>query len=154
MKFTNQKRVQACPRASSVVFGQTGLSEPKRWDKAMYKTLSFAALVVTLALAGCGYTPEQRATSGAGLGGATGAALGAATGGGVGAALAGGVLGAATGAIVGANTRPPPPPPPPVYYPAPPPPARCERWGNDAYGNPVCVRYFGYRKLKSENAFV
>jgi hypothetical protein len=30
----------------------------------MHKTLSFAALVVTsLALAGCGYTPEQRATS-------------------------------------------------------------------------------------------
>jgi hypothetical protein len=111
----------------------------------MHKTLSFAALVVTsLALAGCGYTPEQRATSGAALGGATGAALGAATGGGVGAALAGGVLGAATGAVVGANTRPPPPPPPPAYYPAPPPPARCGRWGNDPYGNPVCVHYFGY----------
>jgi len=43
----------------------------------MYKTLPFAALVVTsLALAGCGYTPEQRAASGAALGGATGAALG------------------------------------------------------------------------------
>ncbi len=111
----------------------------------MHKTLSIAALVVTsLTLAGCGYTPEQRATSGAALGGATGAAQGAATGGGVGAALAGGVLGAATGAIVGANTRPPPPPPPLAYYPAPPPPARCEHWGNDPYGNPVCVHYYGY----------
>jgi hypothetical protein len=115
-----------------------------RWDKAMYKTPSFAALVVTsLALASCGYTPEQRATSGAGLGGATGVALGAATGGGVGAALAGGVLGAATGAIVGANTRPAPSPPP-AYYRAPPPPARCARWGYDPYGNPVCVGYYGY----------
>jgi hypothetical protein len=82
----------------------------------MHKTLPFAALVVTsLALTGCGYTPEQRATSGAALGGATGAALGAATGGGGGAALAGGALGAASGAIVGANTRPVPPPPP-AYY--------------------------------------
>jgi len=109
----------------------------------MYKTLPFAALVVTsLALAGCGYTPEQRAASGAALGGATGAALGAATGGGVGAALAGGAIGAATGAIVGANTRPPPPP---AYYPAPPPPPpRCARWGYDPYGNPVCVGYYGY----------
>jgi hypothetical protein len=112
----------------------------------MHKTLPFAALVVTsLALTGCGYTPEQRATSGAALGGATGAALGATTGGGVGAALAGGALGAATGAIVGANTRPAPPPPP-TYYPAPPPPppARCARWGYDPYGNPVCVGYYGY----------
>ncbi len=97
-----------------------------------------AALVVAVAaqLAGCGYTPEQRATSGAALGGATGAAIGAASGGGVGAALAGGVLGAATGAIVGANTAPPPPRP----YP---PPPRCSRWGYDVYGNPVCIAYYG-----------
>lgn len=115
----------------------------------MHKTFPLATLVAaSLALAGCGYTPEQRAASGAALGGATGAALGAATGGGVGAALAGGALGAATGAIVGANTRPaPPPPPPPAYYPAPPPPplaGRCANWGYDAYGNPICVGYYGY----------
>jgi hypothetical protein len=98
----------------------------------------------TIALAGCGYTPEQRAGSGAAIGGATGAALGAATGGGVGAALAGGALGAATGAIVGANTRPPPPPPPAGYYPPPPPPPRCAQVGYDPYGNPVCTAYYGY----------
>ncbi len=100
----------------------------------------------TIFLAGCGYTPEQRATSGAALGGATGAAIGAAAGGGPGAALAGGILGAATGAVVGANTAPPPPPPPPPgYYPPPPPgPPRCARMGYDPYGNPVCLNYYGY----------
>jgi hypothetical protein len=102
--------------------------------------LSLAMLA--LLLAGCGYTPEQRATSGAAIGGATGLALGAAAGGSPGAALAGGVLGAATGAIIGANTRPPPPPPP-GYYPPPPPP-RCAHWGYDVYGRPICVAYYGY----------
>ena len=74
----------------------------------------------SIALAGCGYTPEQRGLSGA--------------------ALAGGALGAATGAIVGATTAPPPPPP--GYYGAPPP--RCARVGYDAYGNQVCMAYYGY----------
>src|SRR5580692_5526682 len=97
-------------------------------------------IIAAIALAGCGYTPEQRGVSGAALGGATGAAIGAATGGGVGAAVAGGALGAATGAIVGATTAPPPPPP--GYYGAP--PARCARVGYDAYGNRVCMAYYGY----------
>ena len=106
----------------------------------MQKIFPLTILIISLiALAGCGYTPEQRAVSGAALGGATGAALGAATGGGVGAALAGGALGAATGAVVGATTAPPPPPP---YYGAPPP--RCARFGYDAYGNQVCMAYYGY----------
>jgi hypothetical protein len=100
-------------------------------------------IIAPIALAGCGYTPEQRGVSGAALGGATGAAIGAATGGGVGAALAGGALGAATGAVVGASTAPPPPPP--GYYGAPPPPPpRCARIGYDAYGNRVCMAYYGY----------
>ena len=99
-------------------------------------------VIASIALAGCGYTPEQRGVSGAALGGATGAAIGAATGGGVGAAVAGGALGAATGAIVGANTAPSPPP---GYYGAPPPPPpRCARFGYDAYGNQVCTAYYGY----------
>lgn len=101
------------------------------------------ALAAAAFLTGCGYTPQQRAASGAALGGATGAALGAATGGSAGAALAGGVLGAATGAIVGANTAPPPPPPP-YEQPYPPPPPPCARWGHDVYGNPVCIAYHGY----------
>lgn len=110
----------------------------------MRKIFSLTILVISsIALAGCGYTPEQRGVSGAALGGATGAAIGAATGGGVGAALAGGALGAATGAIVGANTAPPPPPPP-GYYGAPPPPPRCARLGYDAYGNQYCAAYYRY----------
>jgi hypothetical protein len=79
-----------------------------------------AALSMAILLAGCGYTPEQRAASGAALGGATGAAIGAAAGHGPGALFAGGILGAATGAVIGSNTAPPPPPPPPPppgYYP-------------------------------------
>jgi hypothetical protein len=108
----------------------------------MQKIFPLTILIISsIALAGCGYTPEQRAVSGAALGGATGAAIAAATHGGVGAALAGGALGAATGAVVGANTAPPPPPPPP-YYGAPPP--RCARFGYDAYGNQVCMAYYGY----------
>jgi hypothetical protein len=110
----------------------------------MQKIFPLTILVIaSIALAGCGYTPEQRAVSGAALGGATGAAIGAAAGRGPGAALAGGAIGAATGAIVGANTAPPPPPPPPGYYGAPPPP-RCARVGYDAYGNRVCLAYYGY----------
>ena len=111
----------------------------------MRKIFPLTILIISsIALSGCGYTPEQRAVSGAALGGATGAAIGAATGGRAGAVLAGGALGAATGAIVGANTAPPPPPPPPGYYGAPPPPARCARFGYDAYGNQVCMAYYGY----------
>jgi len=118
----------------------------------MQKNFTLTLLLIsTAALAGCGYTPEQRGASGAALGGATGAAIGAATGGGVGAALAGGALGAATGAIVGATTAPPPPPPPGAYPPPPPPgayppppPGRCARVGYDAYGNQVCTAYYGY----------
>ncbi|TAL82402.1 MAG: hypothetical protein EPN75_02285 [Beijerinckiaceae bacterium] len=101
-------------------------------------------LIATIAtlLAGCGYSPEQRATSGAAIGGATGLALGAAAGNSPGAALAGGVLGAAAGAVIGANTRPAaPPPPPPGNYP---PPPRCAHWGYDGYGRPVCVAWYGY----------
>lgn len=107
---------------------------------------SIGVFTAALAVAACGYTPEQRAVSGAAIGAGTGAALGAATGGGVGAVLAGSALGAATGGIIGANTRPappPPPPPPPGYYPPPPGPA-CARWGYDPAGNPFCVRYYGY----------
>ena len=91
---------------------------------------SVSIAIATLTLAGCGYTPEQRATSGAALGGAGGLVAGAALGRSPGAALAGGVLGAATGAVVGANTRPPPP--------------RCAEWAYDEYGRPVCAGYEGY----------
>jgi hypothetical protein len=107
----------------------------------MRKIFPLTILIISaVALAGCGYTPEQRGVSGAALGGATGAAIGAATGRGVGAALAGGAIGAATGAVVGAATAPPPPPPP--YYGAPPP--RCAQFAYDAYGNQYCAAYYRY----------
>jgi hypothetical protein len=123
------------------------LAKPSEGGRKVRLPSSVFVPACAMLLAGCGYTPEQRATSGAALGGATGAAIGAAAGGGPGAALAGGILGAATGAVVGANTAPPPPPPPPPgygpgYYP--PPPPRCARMGYDPYGNPVCVAYYGY----------
>jgi len=106
----------------------------------MQKTLGIVTILAAAGLAGCGYTPEQRAVNGAAIGAGTGALLGAATHSGVGGVLAGSALGAATGAILGANTTPPPP----AYYPPPPPPPSCARWGSDPYGNPVCVRYYGY----------
>ncbi len=68
-----------------------------------------AAIVMGLGLAGCGYTPEQRATSGGLIGAGTGAAIASAAGGGPGAVIAGALLGGGTGALVGANTAPPPP---------------------------------------------
>jgi len=99
-------------------------------------------LAAAIGLAGCGYTPEQRAVNGAAIGAGTGALIGAATHSGVGGVLAGSGLGAATGAIIGANTAPPPPPPPGYY--SPPPPPACARWGYDPDGNPYCMRYYGY----------
>jgi hypothetical protein len=99
------------------------------------------ALVVTLGVAGCGYTPEQRAASGGLIGAGTGAAIASAAGGGPGAVIAGSLLGAGTGALIGANTRPPPPPPPPPVVVAGP-PGRCAEFAEDMYGRPYCrVRY-------------
>jgi hypothetical protein len=109
----------------------------------MHKMLSVITILAGAGLAGCGYTPEQRAVNGAAIGAGTGALIGAATHSGVGGVLAGSALGAATGAIIGANTRPAPPPPP-AYYPPPPPQPACARWGSDPYGNPVCTAYYGY----------
>jgi len=57
--------------------------------------------IAALALAGCQTTArENRALTGAAIGGATGAAIGGIAGGSAGAAVAGGVLGAAAGAII------------------------------------------------------
>jgi hypothetical protein len=110
-----------------------------------------ASLAAALTLAGC-YTPQQQnAANGAVLGGATGALIGGLASGRAGGALAGGALGAATGAIIGGAATPKPPvvyaapPPAPVVYPAPPPPPpACARFGYDAYGNQICVQYYGY----------
>jgi hypothetical protein len=107
----------------------------------MRKILTCAALVATLGMAGCGYTPEQRAASGGLIGAGTGAALGSALGGGPGAVVAGALLGGGTGALIGANTRPAPPP---VYVDGPPPPRRCAEVAEDVYGRRYCRAYYGY----------
>jgi hypothetical protein len=104
-----------------------------------------ACLLLTsaVALGGCGYTPEQRATSGAAIGAGTGAVIAAAAGAGPGAVIASSILGAGAGALIGANTRPPRPRP--VYYIAPPPPGarRCVEFAEDIYGRRYCRAYYG-----------
>jgi hypothetical protein len=112
--------------------------------------MTSVALVAAIGVAGCGYTPEQRAASGALIGAGTGAAIASAAGGRPGAVIAGSLLGAGAGAVIGANTRPPPPPPPPPgyyppppgYYPPPPPPP-CGRVAYDPDGRPMCVAAAG-----------
>jgi uncharacterized membrane protein len=59
-------------------------------------------IAAALALAGCGTSPAERASTGAGIGAAGGAVVGAL----VGAPLVGAALGAAGGAITGAATDP------------------------------------------------
>ncbi len=102
------------------------------------RSLLRVALVASVAssLAGC-YTPQDRALGGAAIGGLGGAGIGAlASNGSAGGTLAGAAIGAASGAAVGALTAPQPGPPPP------PPPPRCAQWGQDYYGNSMCVAYY------------
>ena len=61
-----------------------------------------ATVAATLALAGCGTTPGDRAVSGGLLGAGAGAAIGSVTG----SAATGAVIGGVTGAAVGAMTDP------------------------------------------------
>ena len=83
----------------------------------------FAVGLISLSVAGCTMT-EQRAATGAAVGGAAGAAIGAATTGRASGALAGAAVGAGAGAIVGAATAPGP--------------GYCE--ARDAYGQRVWIR--------------
>jgi len=64
---------------------------------------SLVLLALAFGLAGCGYSPGDRAASGGLLGAGTGAAIAAATGG---APLVGAAIGGAVGAIGGAVTNP------------------------------------------------
>ena len=65
-------------------------------------------LVVTIALAlgGCQTYQQQRAATGAAIGGTTGAVIGGVTGRSAGSAVAGGLIGAAAGGLIGAATAP------------------------------------------------
>lgn len=107
-------------------------------------TLAAAVGLAGLSLAGCGYTPEQRAASGGLIGAGTGAAIAGAAGGSPGAVVASSLLGAGAGALIGANTRPAPPPYAVAAYP-PPPPGRCAEIAEDMYGRRYCRAYYaGY----------
>jgi hypothetical protein len=64
--------------------------------------IAAAGLVITVA--GCGYTPGQRALSGGLIGAGGGAGLAAVTGG---SPLAGALIGGGAGALTGALTAPP-----------------------------------------------
>jgi hypothetical protein len=64
----------------------------------------FIIVGTALALAGCQTDQQDRALTGAVIGGAAGTAVGAAAGGTVGSAVAGGAIGAAAGGIIGAST--------------------------------------------------
>jgi uncharacterized protein YcfJ len=70
----------------------------------MHKILILVA--ATLALGGCQTVEQDRALTGAVIGGAAGTAIGAAAGRSVGGAVAGGVVGAAAGGVIGAATTP------------------------------------------------
>jgi uncharacterized protein YcfJ len=70
----------------------------------MRKLLLISA--AALALAGCQTVEQDRALTGAAIGGVAGTAVGAAAGHSVGAAVAGGVVGAAAGGMIGAATTP------------------------------------------------
>ena len=62
--------------------------------------------VAALALGGCQTVQQERALTGAAIGGIAGTAIGAATGGTVGSAVAGGLIGGAAGGLIGASTAP------------------------------------------------
>ena len=62
--------------------------------------------VAALALAGCQTVRQDRALTGAVIGGVAGTAIGAAAGRSAGGAVAGGLIGAGAGALIGAATAP------------------------------------------------
>lgn len=65
----------------------------------MHRVAIPAVLAVTLGLAGCGYTTQERAISGGALGAGAGAAVGAIADEPLAGAIVGGALGAGTGAL-------------------------------------------------------
>ncbi len=69
----------------------------------MRLSAAIGAILLAGTLAGCGYSPGERALSGGALGAATGAGIAGVTGGSV---AAGAAIGAAAGAVGGAVTSP------------------------------------------------
>jgi len=74
----------------------------------MTKGFVILAAAGSLMLAGCQTARDDRALTGAAVGGGTGALIGGLAGGTPGAAVAGGLIGAATGGLIGAASAPPP----------------------------------------------
>ncbi|HEX4768828.1 MAG TPA: hypothetical protein VH414_21395 [Lichenihabitans sp.] len=104
-----------------------------------FTMVAAAALVSSLALAGCSTPQDANAARGAVIGGTSGAIIGGLLSGRPAGALAGGAIGAASGAVLGAASTPRPLPPL-----AGPPGPPCLRWGYDAYGEPVCLKIARY----------
>lgn len=96
-----------------------------------------AAIGLASAVSGCNTPQDANAARGAVIGGTSGALIGGLASGRPGGALVGGAIGAASGAILGAAATPRP-------YPGPGPGPACARWGYDAYGTPVCLRFYPY----------
>lgn len=77
----------------------------RRGKQVIKQTMTVGAVVAMLGLAGCGYSPQDRALSGAALGAGTGAVAGAVFNGlapGTG-ALIGGLVGGAAGVMTNPN---------------------------------------------------
>ncbi len=100
--------------------------------------LTAAALASAMAVSGCNTPQDANAARGAVIGGTSGALIGGLASGRPGGALVGGAIGAASGAILGAAATPRPLPPRPGFGPP------CAEWGYDAYGTPVCLRFYPY----------
>ncbi len=86
----------------------TGLCDPvvDNQAKGIRMRNIVIVLAAALALASCQTARQDRALTGAAIGGAAGAIVGGVAGKSGGAAVAGGVIGAATGAIIADATRP------------------------------------------------
>ena len=69
--------------------------------------LAIAAIALALPVAACNSTQDQRAATGAVIGGGTGAVLGQAIGGNTAATVTGAAGGAIAGAVIGSATTPP-----------------------------------------------
>ena len=72
----------------------------------MRMLLVVASAVAAMTLAGCQTARQDRAATGALIGGGTGALIGGLASNSVGGALAGGAIGAVTGAVIADATRP------------------------------------------------
>jgi hypothetical protein len=93
-----------------VALERPGQGEARHRIGIMKREISMRKLLIVgvaaLSLGGCQTVAENRAASGALIGGATGAVIGGVAGRSAGAAIAGGAIGAVAGGMIGAATAP------------------------------------------------